>query len=137
MEVVHLDYMFMGDEKEGKTLAFLVARERETRAVLSTVAPRKTTGEWNCRRLVAWLREIALDGVRGHHREVRQRTGVDKFDCVMEHDEGNEEWIKDDHREQSSWQFEEQWNCREGDPIGAGDDQDDSQRHRRTVGSED
>ena len=25
---VHLDYMFMGDEKEGKTLAFLVARER-------------------------------------------------------------------------------------------------------------
>ena len=26
---VHLDYMFMGDEKEGKTLAFLVAREGE------------------------------------------------------------------------------------------------------------
>ena len=48
---VHLDYMFMGDEKEGKTLAFLVARERETRAVLSTVVPRKTTGEWICRRL--------------------------------------------------------------------------------------
>ena len=39
---VHLDHMFMGDEKEGKTLAFLVARERETRAVLSTVVPRKT-----------------------------------------------------------------------------------------------
>ena len=36
---VHLDSMFMGDEKEGKTLAFLVARERETRAVLSTVVP--------------------------------------------------------------------------------------------------
>ena len=52
---VHLDYMFMGDEKEGKTLAFLVARERETRAVLSTVVPRKTTGEWICRRLMAWL----------------------------------------------------------------------------------
>ena len=41
--VVHLDYMFMRDEKEGKTLTFLVARERETRAVLSTVVPRKTT----------------------------------------------------------------------------------------------
>ena len=41
---------------------------------------------------------------------------------------------KDYHREQSSWQFKEQWNCREGDPVGAGDDQDDSQRHRRTVG---
>ena len=133
---VHLDYMFMGDEKEGKTLAFLVARERETRAVLSTVVPRKTTGEWICRRLMAWLREIGLESV-DIIGEVRQRTGVDKFDCVMEHDEGNDEWIKDDHREQSSWQFKEQGNCREGDPVGAGNDQDDSQRHRRTVGSED
>ena len=26
---VHLDYMFMGDEKEGNAFAFLVARERE------------------------------------------------------------------------------------------------------------
>ena len=60
---VHLDYMFMGGEKEGKTLAFLVARERETRAVLSTVVPRKTTGEWICRRLMAWLREIGLESV--------------------------------------------------------------------------
>ena len=60
---VHLDYMFMGDEKEGETLAFLVARERETRAVLSTVVPRKTTGEWICRRLMAWLREIGLESV--------------------------------------------------------------------------
>ena len=45
---VHLDYMLTGDEKEGKTLASLVARERVTRAVLSTVVPRKTTGEWIC-----------------------------------------------------------------------------------------
>ena len=60
---VHLDYMFMGDERERKTLAFLVARERETRAVLSTVVPRKTTGEWICRRLMAWLREIGLESV--------------------------------------------------------------------------
>ena len=49
----HLDHMFMGDEKEGKTLAFLVARERERRAVLNTVVPRKTTGDWLCRRLMA------------------------------------------------------------------------------------
>ena len=81
---VHLDCMFMGDEKEGKTLAFLVARERETRVVLSMVVPRKTTGEWICRRLMAWLREIGLESV-DIIVEVRQRTGVDKFDCVMEH----------------------------------------------------
>ena len=60
---VHLDYMFMGDEKKGKTLAFLVAREKETRAVLSTVVPRKTTGEWIWRRLMAWLREVGLESV--------------------------------------------------------------------------
>ena len=53
----------MEDEKEGKTLVFLVARERETRAVLSTVVPRKTMGEWICRRLMAWLREIGLESV--------------------------------------------------------------------------
>ena len=34
-----------------------------------------------------------------------------------------DEWIKDDHRDQSSWQFKEQWDCREGGPVGAGDDQ--------------
>ena len=60
---VHLDYMFMGNDKEGKTLAFLVAKEREARAVLSTVVPRKTTGQWICRRLMAWRREIGLESV--------------------------------------------------------------------------
>ena len=60
---VHLDYMFTGNEKEGKTLAFLVARGRETRAVLSSVVPMKTTGEWICPRLMAWLREIGLESV--------------------------------------------------------------------------
>ena len=34
-------------------------------------------------------------GVCGHHCEVRQRTGADKCDCVMEHHVGNDEWIKD------------------------------------------
>ena len=40
---IHLDYMFMGDKKDAKTLAFWVARDRATRAVLSTVVPRKST----------------------------------------------------------------------------------------------
>ena len=51
----------MGDEKEGKTLAVLVTRERATRAVLSTVVPSKPRGEWICRMLMAWLREIGLE----------------------------------------------------------------------------
>ena len=37
--------VFMGDEKEGKTLALLLARERVTRAVVSSVVPsRRETG---------------------------------------------------------------------------------------------
>ena len=39
---VHFDYMFMGDEKEGNTLAFLVARESETRTPLT----RQWQKEW-------------------------------------------------------------------------------------------
>ena len=35
----------------------------ETRAVLSSVVPRNTTGEWICRRLMAWLRELRLESV--------------------------------------------------------------------------
>ena len=54
-------FVFAGDEKEGETLAYWVVRERATRAVLSTVFLRKSTGEWIRRRLVAWLREIGLE----------------------------------------------------------------------------
>ena len=60
---IHVDYTFMGDEKEGQTLAFWVAREPASRAVLSTVVRRRSTGEWICRRLMAWLREIGLEFV--------------------------------------------------------------------------
>ena len=50
---IHLDYMFMGDEKEEHRWHSVFAREKETKAVLSTVMPRKSTGEWICRRLTA------------------------------------------------------------------------------------
>jgi hypothetical protein len=58
---VHVDFMFMGEEKEGKTLAVLVGRERKTRATVATVVPRKSTGEWVSRRLMAWLRELGVE----------------------------------------------------------------------------
>ena len=56
----NLHYMFMDDEKVGKTRALLVARERETRAVLSTVCPRMST---------LWP-----------HHDVGQRASIDEFD---------------------------------------------------------
>ena len=75
---VHLDSMFMGDEKEGKTLAFLVARERETRAVLSTVVP---VGSSKSNGIV----ERAIQSVQGMIRTIRSdiegRWGV-KIDAT-------------------------------------------------------
>ena len=58
---LHLDYMFMGDEQEERTLALLVARGRDSKATLATVVPRKGTDGWIPRRLMAWLREIGLE----------------------------------------------------------------------------
>ena len=58
---------------------------------------------------MAWLREIRLESVDIIVKSDNE-PALTSFDCVMEHDEGI-----------SSWQFEEQWNCREGDPVGAGD----------------
>ena len=43
---IHLDHMFMGDEKKGKTLALLVAR-------CSAGWFRRSRREWICRRLMA------------------------------------------------------------------------------------
>ena len=101
---VHLDYRFIGDEREGKTLVFLVSRERETSVVLSTVED-----DW--RMDMSETDGVASRDWAGIGRQVGQRTGVDKFDGVMEHDEGNDERIVDDRREQSRWQFKEQRNC--------------------------
>ena len=50
--------MFMGEEKGGGTLAMLVAKMKKTKAVMATVLPRKSSGEWAARRLMAWLREV-------------------------------------------------------------------------------
>ena len=106
---IHLDQVFMGEEMEGKTFAFLVARERETRAVLCTVVPRTSAADWMCRRLLARLRHIGSESV-----SVMVKTDndppADKLDHLMEHAEGDQERIEDDHREQSSRQFEEKLN---------------------------
>ena len=58
---LHVDYMFMGEEKEGKTLAILVGRERETKAVMATVVPRKSSGEWVAKRMMAWMKELGYE----------------------------------------------------------------------------
>ena len=58
---VHLDFMFMGDEAKDRTLAVLVVKERSRGMVMSTVAPRKSSGQWSGRRVMAFMREGGCD----------------------------------------------------------------------------
>ena len=112
----HLDLMFMGDEEGGKTLAFLVARERE----------RPCSARWS-QEVHGRLDLLEVDGVasrnrigvRRHHCEVGQRTCADESHRLMERIEGHEQWIEDDHREQVSGQFGVQHDHRESNPIRA------------------
>ena len=54
---VHLDFSFMGDEGDDRTLAVLVVKERSRGMVMSTVAPWKSSGQWLGRRVMAFMRE--------------------------------------------------------------------------------
>ena len=56
-----MDFMFTGDEGSEKTLAMLVARERSRGMTLSTVAPRKNSGESLGKRVMAFMREAGCE----------------------------------------------------------------------------
>ena len=49
---IHLDCMFMGEGMEGKTLAFLVARERMTKTVFSIAVLGMSTGRMDLSKVV-------------------------------------------------------------------------------------
>ena len=59
MTEVHIDFAFMGEEdKPGETIPILVAKERSTRMCMAAATPRKTTGSYIAKRLMAVLREV-------------------------------------------------------------------------------
>ena len=59
---IHVDYAFPGSHgQEGLTL--LVARERDSKMILSTPLPTKgTSGEFGVRRFMAFLKEVGCEG---------------------------------------------------------------------------
>ena len=61
MAEVHLDFMFMGDEGDDRTLAVLLVKERSRGMVMSTVAPRWSIGQWLGRRVMAFMREAGCE----------------------------------------------------------------------------
>jgi hypothetical protein len=71
---VHLDFCFIGDEREpGEALTVLIVKERTTKMAMATVVPSKSTGRFVSERVVAWMAEV----------------GIDKGDVVMKSDQEN------------------------------------------------
>ena len=59
MMELHLDFMFLGPkEMAGETIPCLVVRELLTKMVMAAAAPRKSTGTYIAKRVVAFLAEV-------------------------------------------------------------------------------
>ena len=58
---MHLDFMFMGDEGDDRTLAVLVVKKRSRGVVMWTVAPRKSRRQWLGRFVMAFMREAGCE----------------------------------------------------------------------------
>ena len=80
---IHLAFLFIVDEKEGQTLACLVARDKETKAVFSAGGAEDIDGRMDLPE-VDGVAPRSRSGVRGPHRDVGQRTRSDEFGRVLE-----------------------------------------------------
>lgn len=62
---VHIDYCFLGSsEKSQKLLTILVARDRDSKMLMSTVVPRKgSTGAFAAQRLHSFVKELGCEFV--------------------------------------------------------------------------
>ena len=58
--------------------------------MLSTVIPRKSTGEWTCGRLTAWLRERGLEFVEIIVKSDNE-SALDEFDRIVTYDDDSNE----------------------------------------------
>ena len=54
--------MFLGEEQDARNcVAILVGKERTTKMGMSSVAPNKSTGEFLCKRAMAYLCQIGVE----------------------------------------------------------------------------
>ena len=59
---VYFDFCVLGDENDpGNTLPVLCARSRGCKMTLASAVPRKSTGTFVAKRILAFLREIGLE----------------------------------------------------------------------------
>jgi hypothetical protein len=59
---IHLDFFFMGREHEpGKTVPIVAVKERRSKMVMASVVPRKSTGLFVSKRIMAFLKEVGCE----------------------------------------------------------------------------
>ena len=100
----HVDSVFMGDERDGSTLALLSAGAGIPEAVFSGVVPWTTTAQRVCGRPMAASRDRT--GARGLHRKVTQRSRTHEFGRVMDRFASDE--VRYDCRTQASGHLPQQ-----------------------------
>ena len=60
---IHVDYCFMGTKSDTSAKSILVAKEYESKSVMASVVPVKgSSQEFPARRIVAFIRELGLEG---------------------------------------------------------------------------
>ena len=59
---IHLDFFFMGREHEpGKTVPIVAVKERGSKMVMASVVPRKSSGTFVSKRIMAFLKEVGCE----------------------------------------------------------------------------
>ena len=113
-----MDYMFMGEETGAKTLTIFVAKDRSSRALMSTVVPRKTTGAFVSNHVVAFMKMS----------EVTLKTDNEPALVAMADDVAKVRASRGAQRnitgEQSGMFFQEWWSDRAGRPDDPGNGED-------------
>jgi len=79
---IHMDFLFMGEESGGQTLMFLVAKERLSKALMGSVVPSKSTGEFVAKRVVAFMREFGCDICDINVKTDEKTVCALEFSCV-------------------------------------------------------
>ena len=62
MPEIHWDFMFLGEEQDARNaVTILVAKERTTKMGMASAVPNKSTGEFLCKRALAFMCEVGCE----------------------------------------------------------------------------
>lgn len=79
---VQMDFMRIGEEEGGENLAVRMVKERSARMLAAIVVPRKSTGEYAAKRVVALMKETGCDPIRVGVKSDNELAVVDLVEQV-------------------------------------------------------